>query len=422
MRPTFILIGLSLLFVALLILTAKPLTHVSLDVPLVPASHNTLYVLYLRMAQALFGTGMGVLMAANGALMLGVCWAVFRAGWGLADAPYRLLGATAAMVLFELNPMVIILPLTLGFLGGVLWVPLFLLVFITAMRVVENWSTFMRAITLALAWSLFLWVHVPSALVVLLGMIPWVCCRRRPMSSVGVFLTIFLLGTAVFSTLWAAFCALTQRWSLVQGPLGTLRELGAHLHQGLTTGWGGGWPAMSERIVHAAGWLSPFFLMYGVWVSGESVIRMLRERRASTADLAALLSLMILGIVLFTPGKSTLPGAWYLLGVLALWSPLIAQRLAVKENFYSRGFRLTFLAGFVVCVGTLWILHQGGLNGALLPGAETLAKLVAAVLVAGGVSHRVLIKHPLTLENRMQALLIGSALAYFLVMDFQLMR
>ena len=31
------------------------------------------------------------------------------------------------MLLFELNPLVIVLPLTLGFLGGYLLVPLFLL-------------------------------------------------------------------------------------------------------------------------------------------------------------------------------------------------------------------------------------------------------------------------------------------------------
>jgi len=47
--------------------------------------------------------------------------------------------------------------------------PLLLVTFFITMSIVDTWSVFMRAIVLAGVWSLFLWVHVPTALCVLLA-------------------------------------------------------------------------------------------------------------------------------------------------------------------------------------------------------------------------------------------------------------
>jgi hypothetical protein len=74
------------------------------------------------------------------------------------------------------------------------------------------------------------------------------------------------------------------------------------------------------------------------------------------------------------------------------------------------------LAGFFVCGGMLLVL-QGSFKGLLLPNADTLWKLMLGVALAGGLSHGALKKHPLTIENRAQALLTGATLAYALVMD-----
>jgi len=56
-------------------------------------------------------------------------------------------------------------------------------------------------------------------------------------------------------------------------------------------------------------------------------------------------------------------------------------------------------------------------RGLLLPEPATLYLLLAGVLAVGVASWPALKKHPLTFENRIQALFIGAALAYFLVMD-----
>src|SRR5438876_147848 len=130
MRILFVIAGLSLVFIAFLFLVAKPISHVSLFLPPAVLSHNLPYFLYVRGLQKLFGTGAPALMIANGFLMLLTCGLVFRVGWALTDPRYRLPGAAIAMVLCEFNPLVIILPLTLGYLGGYLLVPLFVSLFI----------------------------------------------------------------------------------------------------------------------------------------------------------------------------------------------------------------------------------------------------------------------------------------------------
>src|SRR5207245_8318776 len=135
---------------------------------------------------------------------------------------------------------------------------------------------------------------------------------------------------------------------------------------------------LEERLGHLAAWISPFFLLQGLWVSALAMRHMLKERRASTGDLAALVSLIVLAAILGTPEKDILPGAWYVLMLTVLWAPLVTRRLAKKESFYSRGFRLTFLAGFLVCGGMLYGL-QGDSKGLLLPAAGTLLKVIAGV-------------------------------------------
>src|SRR4051812_29565380 len=129
MRTLLVVTGLAFLFLAILVVIAKPLPHATYRIPHAEISQNIPYFFYLRLVEWLLGAHAGTLMAANSFLMLMVCVLVFRMGSGLADPNYKLLGAAAAMLLFELNPLVIVLPLTLGFLGGYLLVPLFLVFF-----------------------------------------------------------------------------------------------------------------------------------------------------------------------------------------------------------------------------------------------------------------------------------------------------
>jgi hypothetical protein len=421
MRPFLVVAGLSLVYIAFLLLTAKPPSTLSFNIPPVTAAPNVPYLLYLRGVQWVFGYNPVWIMMANAALMLLMAWGVFRLGWRLAGPRYQFLAGTAAMVLFILNPLAIVLPLTLGFLGGYLLAPLLLVIFINVMLLVENWSVFMRAIVLSLAWSLFLWVHIPTAIFVLMALVPWVLYNRRPSLAMGILLTVLILGTLFFSISWMLGCAVSGHWSLVQSPLHTLNALGGYLHQGLVTAWGGGSAVVTERFVHILAWLSPFGVVFGAWAAGRTLQRLVLERRAATADFVALMSLVIGGVVLTTGGKDMLPGAWYLLVLAALWAPLVAHDLAKKENFYTRAFRLTFLAGFVICGAMLFTVKQGVSRGLLVPDLDMIFKVCAGLVAAGAVSHALLRKHPLSMENRLQALLAGAAVSYSLVIDVLLL-
>ena len=217
MRSALVLVGLSLVYAAFLVLVGKPLLHLPGSLPPVTVSRNVPYFLFVRFIQWLFQFHGASVMLANGLLMLATFWLMFRVGWGIAKPPYSLEAATAAMILFEFNPLVIVMPLTLGFLGGVLWVPLLMLVFISMLIQVENWSVFMRAIVLAVVWSFFLWVHLPTALFVLAAFVPWLLYNRRPLPALGLFVTIFTLGSILFTLMWTVGCALARRWSLKIG-------------------------------------------------------------------------------------------------------------------------------------------------------------------------------------------------------------
>jgi len=220
------------------------------------------------------------------------------------SAVYRLIGATTALLLFELNPMALALPADDGIsrwcaLGAAAAGQFFI-----TMSIVDTWSFFMRAIVLAGVWSLFLWVHVPTALCVLLGMVPWVIYNRRPAAALGPFAPILFLGTVLYSAIWSLCWALARQWSMMQSPFSVFSALGGVLRLGLmslvriqdaST--------IADRVAHVAGWLSPFFLLLGLWVSGLGVRHMLKERRASTGDLAAVVSLVFLGAILLDVGQ-----------------------------------------------------------------------------------------------------------------------
>jgi hypothetical protein len=137
--------------------------------------------------------------------------------------------------------------------------------------------------------------------------------------------------------------------------------------------------------------------------------------------LSALVSLVLLVVVLGTEGKDTLPGAWYVLMLLALWAPLIMRDLALKENFYSRCFRTTAVISFLVCAGTLWRLQHNPAAG-MMPDGDALEQVLIMVALIGGISHAIFRKHPITLENRIRAVLVGAALAYGLILDCFLFR
>lgn len=421
-RSLAVLFGLSLSYIVLWVFTAKPLAMVSMIQPPVPISGNIVYFLLVRLLQKIWNDQTIALMAINGVLMLMVGWIVYRTGWGLADDRHRFQGATWAMSLFLLSPLSLVLPITLGFLGGYIVVPLFLLIFIGSMGMAEHWSGFMRAILLSLTWSLMLWVHLPTALLMLIAMIPWVLYSRRPVPSLGLFVTMILLGSAVFAAVWATGCAISGRWTMASGPVEAVRNLMLQIQATLPYIAQSGIRALGHRIFYIAGWLSPFLFIQGIWVTITTLQRMLRDRRSSTAELEGIVATEALLVVLLTPERNALPASWYILPLLALWVPLIAQQVAFKETFFSRGFRFTFGVGFVTAGIVLGLLYTSDLAGQVLPNPLALIKLLGAVLLAGVASYGFLKKHPLTLESRIQALLAGATLAYFVVMDFQLLR
>jgi len=93
--------------------------------------------------------------------------------------------------------------------------------------------------------------------------------------------------------------------------------------------------------------------------------------------------------------------------------PAHRANLAKKENLYSRGFRWTTLAGLPfaeACSGS----SRESLSRLLVPDAATLLNLVGAVMLAGGLFHAILKKHPLKVANRVRAFLTGATLAYLL--------
>ena len=413
--------GLSAFFAAILVVVAKPLPHVETALPFAAVSHNIPYFLYLRLAQWAGGLQPSVVMTANGLLALIVCALIFWVAYRIAEPKHQLLRGLMAMLMFELNPLVIILPLTLGFLGGYLLVPLFLLIFLSVMLSVDHWSAFMRAIVLSATWSLFLWVHLPAAIIVLVAMIPWVLYNRRPSIAAGTFVTIILLGTAMFSLLWTAGCLIAQRSSMLHDPLNTLQSMSDYLRLGITTAGTEGPGIFKDRLVHMIGWLSPFLSILGIGISAKALIHMFRQRRTGSVDLVALISLVVLGVTLLSPGKDTLPGAWYLIMVAAMWSPLVARELANKEHLFTRPTRILFSMGFVASCAIVWVVRRD-MTGALLPDGGTLLTITASVLAIGALLHVLLKNHPLPLENRVQAYLLGSTLGYFVVMDFWLLK
>jgi hypothetical protein len=423
LRPYLILAGILLVYAAALVFIARPIARPSMALPAVSPSSNVPYSLYLRVMLGLLGHGAGAVMVANALLMILTGGLVFRAGWALADPRYRLLSATIALVLFQFSPLAMILPLTLGFLGGFLLVPFFLMVFINTLVNVENWSAFMRAVMLSVAWSLFLWVHLPTAVLVLTALVPWVLCGRRPASGIGLPVTVLLLGTIIFTWIWALGCLAAHRWAMVQGPSDVFFALGRYLRQGLALPLQqAGDPALMQRLIHILAWLSPFYLIFGIWTGARLIRDLWVHRRSVPIDLVALISLAVLGVVILTPGKDTLPAAWYLLVLGALWSPLVAASLSKRENFYSRGFRWTFLGSFIVASGTLVILQAGPARGLLLPDATGLIAVSGAIFVMAGVFHALLMSRPVAIEDRLQAVLAGAMSGYFIVVDCLLLR
>jgi hypothetical protein len=416
MRSFLVIAGLSLLYAAALLLIAKPFSSPASAVPLIPFSQNLPYFLYVRAAQALLGLHAGAVMFAN-ALILGLtALGVFRLGWRLADPRHRLASGAAAMLLFVMTPLSLVLPLTLGFHGEVLLAPFFLVMFFNVLLWVENWSAFMRAIVLGIAWSCFFWVHVPTALIVLAAFIPWMLYSRRPAAASGVFAAICSIGMGLFFILWTLAWALGRRWTEIQNPWERLKAVFASLQQ--AAAWDG-LAALHERLIHTTAWLSPFLGVWGLWICGRAIRGLMQERRAGVVHIAVMVSLMVLAIVLATPAKDVLPGAWYLLLILAIWTPLAAQDIAKKENFYSRGFRFTCAAAAAVCAGILWALQRSLPQGSLLPDGQMLVALSAACASAGVLFYGVLKRFSLPLENRVQAFLAGSTVAYFGVMAVQ---
>src|SRR4029077_12376304 len=110
--------------------------------------------------------------------------------------------------------------------------PIVLLGSFSVMLMIEYWSGFMCAIVCALYWALILWIHVPTAVLLALSMVPWIIYSRRPLVRMGIVLTMVLLGGVLFFVSWMLACALLHRWLLMNGPLDAARALGSYLQSG----------------------------------------------------------------------------------------------------------------------------------------------------------------------------------------------
>ena len=169
-RTAFIIVGLLLVFVAsLLIINSHPLLQLPLDIPSPTYSRNIPYLIYLHLIKGIFGPRLLSVVIANGTLLLVVSYGVFHLGWKLANPRYPFMGAAASVLLFQINPLVILLPMALGVFGGSLMAPILLLGSFSVMLMIENWSGFMCALVCALLWALILWVHVPTAVLLALS-------------------------------------------------------------------------------------------------------------------------------------------------------------------------------------------------------------------------------------------------------------
>lgn len=366
----------------------------------------------------MFGLSSTTLVLTNGLLGLLAALLVFRIGWMLAGPRDAFRGAVASLFLFQLNPVAMVMPSKLELQGGIILVTLALLFFISLALGTEHWSTFMRAIVLALAWSVLLGVNVPTAVMILIAMVPWVFFSRRPVPALGIVVTMFLLGSAIFLGFWTLVCAGLRHWAVVGAPAEGGRLVWRFLAQGFWQSLHGAEAAFVHRLLTLNGWLSPFLFISGVWVTGKSVSAMLRDRRANIADLMALVAILILADLLLTRGKDVWLGPWHLLSLTGLWCPLLGRELVRQGSLHKTGFRLTAGVSFVLVALPLAFFGQNVGWAVSEPlGSPVLVAVLLAALAADGVSRFLNVSRSMTESERAHAVLTGSSLVYFLLLD-----
>jgi hypothetical protein len=251
----------------------------------------------------------------------------------------------AALILFLLNPLLTD-PALLVTSGDRLRDAAGPLVIASAWIWMEDWSALMRSVGLAvlLACGLFSGAH--SVQSIILALIVWMFFSRRPLPAMGSFAVILILSGILFQTGVLLYGLI---WLHSGDPVAAW-QMAVDRHQAFwdLSRWWGGWllPRFAlERADRFLLELSPAWWILVVWMCGERLVSMVKERRAGPETFLA--SVVVVSTVsgLLSEGsmRSELSGV---LMISAAATPILAVDLTAKEVLMSRAGRITAVAGF----------------------------------------------------------------------------
>jgi hypothetical protein len=419
-RATLVVTGSVMLYVVFLLPLWKPLGQTTLALPPLDVLHPAFYLWMLHGMVHVLGATQRTVLILDMVLVLGTALFVFYLGWRLTpnERP-TLLGGVLAVVFFLLNPAVSSQSL-FRISGEFPSLALGLLGFLSCCLAVEHWSIFMRSIVLSILWAVLLWVHWAGAFWVLLCMLPWVIFNRRPLSALALWLTVCILGSLLFGASWLLYSVLVSgRAGFWEPWIRALAFLPSSVQEGARALAGSG-HLIVRRGLAVVWWLSPFGVVSSGWAMVSRLAHMVRQRRANTAAYIALVAIGAGFICVFVGPPE---GGWsirYPMALAALCSPLMAQVLASRDGFMTRSVRLPVLMSFLVCGVFQWVwMKWSRLSGPAL--AADFISLLVLSAAAGWLSSKILISRRLGNLPRVQAVLTGSTLGYFLVLDLLLM-
>jgi len=341
-------------------------------------------------------------------LLLVVATLVFFAASHLAEASQALASGTIAVLFFLLSPAVT--RQSLAFYFSSLPVnTLGALVFVVSWLFMRNWSTFMRSLILALVYGLGLWFNADALIWVPVAMIPWVLFNRRPLPAAGTLLTILIGGSLFFGVSWMIVCLFTGQPGAIWQPLFNLRTMLAA--NSLARG--------SIDTTHLPSFLllvSLPWTLLSAWTAWEHFKEVLVQRRAGLSSFVALLVGIVMVVCLFSGPRPAVTNSDILMTLVALSAPLVACDLARREYLFSRSSRTATALGFGLTGATLaligWMAPEWLTTRLLGQGI-----VLAAMLVAMAVSRAIQANRPLDIRGHWRAVLAGSSLGCFLVIN-----
>lgn len=343
---------------------------------------------------------------------------VFATAWRLAPERRGLAGGVIAVIFYLLNPAVVFQGL-LSPWAGTPYAALSCMLFLCGWIAMDHWSVFMRSGMLAILFAGALWGGSSNAWIVL-ALVPWVVYNRRPLVSMGAFLTIVLGGVLLFFMSWALVHWLAGQPRAILAPW---RFLGA------CERWGGltlnrlgslGAPQSMDRMVDVFISLSPAWIVLAFWSTGRQLVNSVLQRRSDVLTFACGLA----WIMFMVTSAAVLLGVERLSSVttfVALSAPLVARDLAQREFYLHRGVRVIVLWAFLTAAGIQW-LTMFILGAPTTGGLWRLWSAGVAAVVTLFISTAAKETKGVTLASRWQAILAGGTLASYINVGYLLLK